>query len=82
MLKFLQDWDYQTVKYTKDGVQIYQNRVSGSAAGFDRAQAVTTDDSSYIYIPGGTLNTDFDIKTAKFDAKLSETDGSVECKLC
>ena len=63
----LNDWDYQTVMYKYNGNFYDQSRVTGSGAGFDRAQAVATDDSGYVYITGATKNTDFDIKTVKLD---------------
>ena len=64
------DWDYQTLIYDSSGTLISQPRVSGSTAGFDRAQAVKTDATGNIYITGTTRgsNGDLDIKTVKLSA--------------
>ena len=61
------DWDYQTVVYDTLGTVMDQSRVSGSAAGFDRALVVKNDAAGNIYISGSTVtNGDGDdMKTVK-----------------
>lgn len=63
----ISDWDYQTVVYNPDGTITSSSRVSGSSAGFDRAQSVKNDAAGNIYLTGAVKGTygDYDIKTVK-----------------
>ncbi len=55
------NYDYATIKYSATGNEEWVARYNGPGNGVDRAWAITTDDSGYIYITGqsrgsGTLN--------------------------
>ncbi len=65
----LTDWDYATIFYKNNGDEKDTNIVSGTASGFDRAQAVKSDALGNIYITGTISQsiTGYDIKTVKID---------------
>ena len=69
----LTDWDYASITYKTNGSAGDTIRSTGTAAGFDRAQAVKCDKVGNIFITGtvSQTTTGFDIKTIKINSNGS-----------
>ena len=62
--------DYATIKYDSLGNQLWVSRFFTDSAGTDYADAIYVDDSSNVYVTGGSYKapTNFDFATVKYDS--------------
>ena len=67
-------YDYTTIKYSPDGQQQWVRRYDGPGHYDDRANAISVDDSGFIYVTGFStgLGTSYDYATIKYDAAGQE----------
>jgi len=67
-------FDYATVKYDSLGTELWVSRYNGPGNHWDRANALTIDDNSNIYVTGfgQGLGTDNDYATIKYDSSGNE----------
>ena len=72
------DLDYTTIKYNKNGKQLWLNRYDGPVAGnlYDEALALTVDESENAYVTGRSAGSNLedanDYATVKYDANGNE----------
>jgi hypothetical protein len=62
------NYDYVTIKYSPDGDTAWVRRYNGPGNGLDKAQAIATDDSGYVYVTGYSVGdgTHNDYATIKY----------------
>jgi uncharacterized delta-60 repeat protein len=68
------DFDYATIKYNSAGVEQWVERYNGPGNGDDIANAIAVDNSSNIYVTGGSAGTTTfsDYSTVKYDSSGQE----------
>lgn len=66
--------DYCTIKYDKDGNELWAAHYNGAGNGIDRAYALTLDDSCNVYITGASYGSapNDDCATVKYDSYGNE----------
>jgi uncharacterized delta-60 repeat protein len=66
--------DFATIKYDKDGNQLWVARYNGPANGFDLAYALALDNAGNVYVTGWSQGnfTDADYATIKYDSSGSQ----------
>ncbi len=67
--------DYATVKYYPDGAVAWVKTYNGTADNEDKAQAIVTHSSGYVYVTGWSVNavTSYDYVTIKYNAATGDT---------
>jgi hypothetical protein len=63
--------DYNTVKYSRDGVLLWNKKYSGDGGFDDRIVDITVDQSNNVYVTGWSVGSDttYDIVTIKYDSR-------------
>jgi uncharacterized delta-60 repeat protein len=64
------DWDYATIKYSKNGTCLWKRRYNGPARGDDSARAIAVDSDGNVFVTGESKGRSgrFDFATVKYDA--------------
>jgi uncharacterized delta-60 repeat protein len=67
-------WDYATLKYDRDGNEVWAERYNGPGNTDDGAQALAVDPSGNVYVTGGSegIGTGYDYATVKYDRDGNE----------